>query len=512
MAIVTRVETPEGQRRRLALANPATLEPLGEIEVQNAEDVRAAVESARKAQPAWAELSFGERARYLRRAIDVLLEKQDEYCDVLVAESGKPRNEARMMAIFGSSDSLSYYAKHSARLLAPRKVKLHGMLRLMKRCRIEYKPLGVVGVISPWNGPFILSLNPAVQAMMAGNTVVVKPSEVTPRSGALVADLFEAVGLPEGVLTVLTGDGETGAALIEAGVDKISFTGSVATGRVVGEACARQLIPCTLELGGKDPMVVCADADLDNASGAAVAGAFFNSGHYCSGVERVYVVDEVADAFTRKVVERVAKLRQGVSGEFDVGAVFWPRQLEIVERHVSQAVERGARVLAGGRRNPNLEGLFYEPTVLTDVTHQMDLMREETFGPVLPIVRVADEEEAVRMANDSVFGLGAMVWTRDAHKGLELARRMDAGSVCINDMSMTYGALEAPFGGRKQSGIGQVNGETGLKSYCYATPIIADRFGGRSSASRYPYTQAGDEGMKRILRILFASPLGRWLT
>jgi succinate-semialdehyde dehydrogenase/glutarate-semialdehyde dehydrogenase len=229
-------------------------------------------------------------------------------------------------------------------------------------------------------------------------------------------------------------------------------------------------------------------------------------------VERVYVVDEVADAFTRKVVERVAKLRQGVSGEFDVGAVFWPRQLEIIERHVSQAVERGARVLAGGRRNPNLEGLFYEPTVLADVTHQMDLMREETFGPVLPIVRVADEEEAVRMANDSVFGLGAMVWTRDAHKGLELARRMDAGSVCINDMSMTYGALEAPFGGRKQSGIGQVNGETGLKSYCYATPIIADRFGGRSSASRYPYTQAGDEGMKRILRILFASPLGRWLT
>ncbi len=512
MAIVTPVETASGERRRLALASPATLEPLGEIEVQNAQDVRAAVESARKAQPGWAALSFQERALYLRRALAILLEKQDEYIDVIVQESGKARPEARMIGIWASCDALSYYARHAGRILRPQKVKLHGMLRLLKRCRIEYRPLGVVGVISPWNGPFVLSLNPSIQALMAGNAVVLKPSEVTPRSGQLVADLFEAAGLPEGVLTVLTGDGETGAALIESGVDKISFTGSVATGRLVGEACGCRLIPCTLELGGKDAMVVCADADLDRAAGAALAGGFMNTGQYCSGTERIYVVDEVADAFTRKVVERVAKLRQGASGEFDVGAICWEPQLEIIERHVQDAVAKGARVLAGGRRNPALRGLFFEPTVLADVSHDMLVMREETFGPVLPIMPVSDEDEAIRLANDSVYGLGASVWTRDPHKGVELARRIEAGSICINDMSMTYGALEAPFGGLKDSGVGQVNGEAGLKGCCCAQPVITDRFGGRQSASHYPYSSKKDEGMQRFMRFLWGSPIGRWLT
>jgi succinate-semialdehyde dehydrogenase/glutarate-semialdehyde dehydrogenase len=508
MAIVQTVDTPVGQRRRLALANPATLEPLGEIEVQSAEDVRAAVESAREAQPGWASLSLGERVQYMRRALRMLLERQDEFVDVIVSESGKPRNEARMMAIFASCDSLSYYAKHAKKMLAPERVKLHGMLRFMKRCRIVYRPLGVVGVISPWNGPLILSLNPTVQALMAGNTVVLKPSEVTPRSGALVGELFEAAGLPEGVLHVLTGDGETGAALVEADVDKISFTGSVATGRRVGEACARRLIPCTLELGGKDPMLVCADADLEKAASSAVAGAFFNSGHYCSGTERVYVVDEVAERFTRKVVERVAALRQGVAGEFDVGAIFWGRQLEIIEAQVEDAIAKGAKVLAGGRRNPDLAGLFYEPTVLIDVNHDMSLMRDETFGPVLPIMRVADEEEGIRRANDSRYGLGAMVWTQDKQRGFELAQRMDAGSVSINDMSMTYGALEAPFGGRKESGIGQVNGPLGLRGYCYATPILS----GRAGTGQYPYSLKADESMRRFMKLLFGSPLGRWFS
>ena len=512
MAIVTPVDTPHGERRRLALANPATLERLGEIEVQTAEDVRAAVESARKAQPAWAALPVEARARYLRRALSILIERQNEFVDTIVSESGKPRNEARLMSVFAACDSLTFFAKRAGPALRPRKVKLHGMLRLLKRCRIAYRPLGVVGVISPWNGPFILSLNPSVQALMAGNAVVLKPSEITPRSGALVGELFEAAGLPEGVFTVVSGDGETGAALVDSGVDKISFTGSVATGRRVGEACARRLIPCTLELGGKDPMIVCADADLDHAAGAAVAGAFFNSGHYCSGTERVYVVDEVADPFTRKVVERVAKLRQGAEGEFDIGPLFWPRQLEIVESQVEDAVAKGARVLAGGRRNPDFEGTFYEPTVLTDVNHDMDLMRDETFGPVLPIMRVHDEEEAIRLANDCRYGLGAMVWTRDSHRALELSARLEAGSVCINDMSMTYAALEAPFGGMKESGVGQVNGEEGLRSYCYAQPVVTDRFGGRRSAYRYPYTLEQDEGMQRMIRLLWNTPLGRWLS
>ncbi len=512
MAIVTPVETRPGERRRLAIASPATGEPLGEIEVANAADVAAAVEAARKAQPAWAGLSFRERARVMKRAISTLIERQDEFVDVVLAESGKTRGEALAMEIFAGCDALSYWSKHAERILRPEKVRLHGMLRLAKKARIHYRPLGVVGVICPWNGPFILGLNPAVQALMAGNAVLVKPSEVTPRSGALVAELFEAAGLPEGLLQVLTGDGETGAALVEAGVDKISFTGSVETGRKVAEACARKLIPCTLELGGKDPMIVCADADLDNAAGGALAGAFMNTGQYCCGTERVYVVDEVADAFVEKVVARAAELRQGSSGEFDVGAIVWPRQLEIIEDHVRDALERGATVRVGGRRNPDLEGLFYEPTVLTDVTHDMKIMRDETFGPVLPIMRVRDEEEALARANDTSYGLAANVWTRDVGRGQELAGRIVAGSVGINDMTMTYGAPETPFGGRKESGVGAVNGESGLRSFCHAQPVFVDRFGGKQTAGTYPHSVKKDEGLKRVIRFLWAGPLSRWLS
>ncbi len=441
MALVSEIPSPPGARRRLRLASPATLEPIGEIEVQTAEDVRAALAAARAAQPGWAALAFAARARFLECALAALLERQDEFVDVIMRESGKPRTEALMIDVFSSCDSLAWYAKNAERILRPRKQRLHGLLRIMKKLRVVYQPLGVVGVISPWNGPLVLSLNPSVQALMAGNCVLLKPSEVTPASGRLVGELFEAAGLPAGVLTVLDGDGETGAALAEAGVDKISFTGSVATGRKVAVACARQLIPCTLELGGKDPMLVCADADLDVAASGAVAGAFFNTGQYCCGTERVYVVESVADEFTRKVVERTAKLRQGDHGEFDVGAVFSGPQLEIIEAHVNDAVAKGAKVWVGGRRNPNLRGLFYEPTVLTNVTHEMRVMREETFGPVLPIMRVANEDEAIRLANDSEYGLSANVWTGNARHGVELAQRIRSGSVCVNDMAMTYGAL-----------------------------------------------------------------------
>ena len=277
MAIVTPIDTPPGERRRLHLASPASGETIGEIEVQNAYDVAAALKAARKAQPEWAARSVDERARYLTRAVDALVERQDEFIEVVLRESGKPQSEALMMEIFIACDALTYYAKHANEVLRTEKRSLHGVMRFLKQLRIEYRPLGVVGVISPWNGPFVLSLNPTIQALIAGNAVLLKPSEVAPYSGKLVGDLFEAVGLPDGLLTVLMGDGETGAAVVEAGVDKISFTGSVETGRAVGEACARQLIPCTLELGGKDPMIVCEDADLDNAAGMGLK--FVQYGH-----------------------------------------------------------------------------------------------------------------------------------------------------------------------------------------------------------------------------------------
>src|SRR3990172_1929102 len=511
MAIVTPIETPPGGRRRLRLSSPATRESLHEISVANADDVRAALEHARKAQPAWDALGPEGRVRYLRRALAVLLAKQEEFIDVVVRESGKPRTEVLMMDIFSGCDALNYVAKRAPRWLRPEKRRLHGMLRLAKQLRIVYRPLGVVGVISPWNGPFILSLNPTIQALAAGNCVLLKPSEVTPLSGKLVGELFEAVDLPEGVLQVLLGDGETGAALVESGVDKISFTGSVATGRRVAEACGKRLLPCTLELGGKDPMIVCADADLDAAAGGAVAGAFLNTGQYCCGTERVYVLDAVADEFVRKVVERAGALRQGAAGEFDVGPLFWPRQLEIVEEHVADAFAKGARALVGGRRNPSLDGLYFEPTVVVGVTHGMRIMQEETFGPILPIMRVRDEEEAIRLANDSRYGLAANVWTRSRAHGVELARRIASGSVCVNDMAMTYGAPEAPFGGLKQSGVGFVNGEASVRGYCHALPILIDRFGGRQARGAYPYSFRRDAGLQRLIRFLYGTSLGRFL-
>jgi succinate-semialdehyde dehydrogenase/glutarate-semialdehyde dehydrogenase len=510
MAIVEQLEVAPGEPRRLRLANPATLAPLGEVEIASADDVRAAVLRARKAQRDWAEKSFDERGRFLTRAIRVLLERQDEFVDAIVAETGKPRGEALGTEILTACDALQFYAKRAKRILADRTLPLH--LLKTKKLTIVHRPLGVVGIITPWNFPFILSLNPTVQALIAGNTVVLKPSEVTPFSGRLVEELFSAVGLPEGVFSVVQGDGETGAALLESGVDKVSFTGSVATGRRVAEICGRNLVPCTLELGGKDPMIVCADADLDRAAKGAVFGAFSNSGQVCTSTERVYVVDEVADAFTRKVIEETGRLRQGADGEFDVGAIIRPEQLDVIEDHVRDAVEKGAQVMAGGRRNPDYEGFFYEPTVLTDVTHEMRVMRDETFGPVLPIMRVRSEEEAISAANDSRYGLNANVWTKNKRRGTQLAKDIESGCVVVNDCMLTYGVTESPFGGVKESGIGRVNGELGLKSFCNTRSILIDRIGGKSEPVWFPYTARKTNILKRAMRLIWGTSLGRFLS
>jgi succinate-semialdehyde dehydrogenase/glutarate-semialdehyde dehydrogenase len=346
---------------------------------------------------------------------------------------------------------------------------------------------------------------------MAGNAVVVKPSEVTPFSGRLVGELLRDAGLPDDVLTVVQGDGETGAALVDAGVDKLSFTGSVRTGRKVGEACGRNLIPCTLELGGKDPMIVCADADVARAAKGAVFGAFMNAGQFCCSTERVYVAEEIADEFTRLVVEQTKALKIGKTGEFDIGPMIWPKQLDTIERHVADAREKGARVLVGGQRARSVGSLFYEPTVLTDVTHDMAIMREETFGPILPIVRVKNDEEAVRLANDTVYGLAANVWTRDEKRAIRLSKQLCAGSVCVNETAIAYGAVEAPFGGRKTSGVGQVNGEAGLRGYCFAQPIILDRFNMKDEMVWYPYTNEKAKTLGRVMHWLWGTRVGRWL-
>ncbi len=510
MALVEPLEPSAGGRRRLRLVSPADGEDLGEIEVQTAADVQAAIGRARKASIEWGETSIDERRRILERALRHLVHHQDEFLDVIVGETGKPREEALAMELVGACDALQFYARRAKAILADRTLPLH--LLKTKRLLISYRPLGVIGIITPWNFPFLLALNPTVQALMAGNAVLLKPSEVTPHSGRLVEHLLEQAGLPPDVFQLLTGDGETGAALVEGGVDKICFTGSVETGRKVAVECASQLIPCTLELGGKDPMIVCADADLERAAAGAVFGAFSNSGQVCISTERVYVVEDVADAFQRKVVEKTAELRQGEAGESDVGAIIHGPQIEVIEAHVEDARARGAQVLAGGRRNPDCQGLYYEPTVLAGVDHGMRVMREETFGPILPIMRVRDESEAIQLANESRYGLSGSVWTRDKRRGVAIAKAIGAGSMVVNDCMVSYAVTEAPFGGRKESGLGQVNGETGLRGYCHAQSIVVDRFGTKSEYLWFPYRARKGRRLRRLLKLLWGTPLGRLLT
>jgi succinate-semialdehyde dehydrogenase/glutarate-semialdehyde dehydrogenase len=510
MAIYELLEST-GPRRRYQLRSPVDRSPIGELECMTSSDVALAVERARKAQPAWAAKPMAERAAVLRRVIDLLLAQHERVTDTVIRETGKTPNEAFAMEIFASCDSLNYYAKNAARFLRPEKRRIHGMMGLLKQLRVVYKPLGVVGIIVPWNGPFVLGMNQTAQALVAGNSVLLKGSEVTPFSTALVGEFFAEAGLPEGVLEIVMGDGQTGADLVASGVDKISFTGSVATGRKVAEACGRQLIPVTLELGGKDAMIVCGDADLDRAAAGALIGSCMNTGQYCCGTERIYAVDAVYDALVEKVVAGAQALRQSDRGECDIGAIFWDRQLDIIDAHVQDAVAKGATVRVGGKRNPALAGLYYEPTVLTEVTHDMDVMRSETFGPVVSIMRVEDEEEALQLANDSPYGLNGNVWTRDKAKGFRLAERMETGGVCINDMALTYGIPEAPFGGVKDSGVGQVNGPKGLRGYCHEHPMLVDRFGGKKVQGGYPYSLDDLEGMKKFAKLLFGTRLGRWL-
>jgi succinate-semialdehyde dehydrogenase / glutarate-semialdehyde dehydrogenase len=465
-----------GERTWLGVDAPFTGGRILEVPRCEAADMAEAVRRARVAQQSWADVPPKRRARVLLRLHDLLLERTDAIVDLIQLETGK----ARLYALDEVLDAVvqaRHYAHRGPKLLKTRRRK--PAFPVVSRAWLRRVPIGVVGVLAPWNYPLVMSLSESLAALLAGNAVVVKPDPQTPLSAFLARDLLEEAGLPAELFQVVTGDGPvTGGALIDH-CDYIAFTGSTATGRVVARRAAERLIDCTLELGGKNPLIVLDDADIDRAAAGAVRGSFASSGQLCVSAERILVVASVYDAFVERLLEHARSLRLGASFDFscDMGCITSSRQLERIEAHVADALGKGATVLFGGRRRPDLGPLFYEPTILTGVTPDMELWGEETFGPVISLFRVRDEEEAITRANELPYGLNASVWTRSSRRGRRVAARIHAGSVNINDVFYaTWGAMDAPLGGFKESGYGRRHGDEGLLSFTLSQAVAEQRW------------------------------------
>jgi succinate-semialdehyde dehydrogenase/glutarate-semialdehyde dehydrogenase len=491
--------------------DPATNDVIARFEATRPADLPAIMERARRAQRAWAAEPLRVRCFALRRLRDAIYTRRDEIAGIISREAGKPLVESIFAEVLLALDTADFLSRQAPRWLRPERVPHHNLALKAKSGWLEFEPHGVVAVISPWNYPFSIPMAQVVPALVTGNAVLLKPSELTPWTGALVGELIEQAKFPADLVQVLQGAGDVGAAIVEAGPDKVFFTGSVATGQCIAEACGRKLIPSLLELGGKDAMIVLADANLDVASSAAVWGGFTNCGQACLSVERIYVEQSVAERFIALCVEKTKKLRVGPSSDRDaeVGPMIRVRQLEKVEAQLQEAVARGAQILAGGKRRPDLGPHFFEPTVVTHVDHSMRLMREETFGPVIAIRDVPSIEQAIELANDSPFGLSSSVWTSNAARGREVASRLRAGSVMINDVASYYGICEAPHGGRGASGWGRTHSRLGLLEMVQVKYVDVDRLPRMAKSWWFGYTDELAVAAGRFVELLFAPQRSR---
>jgi acyl-CoA reductase-like NAD-dependent aldehyde dehydrogenase len=494
---------------QFAVRNPATGETIGTLANFNAEQVAEAVERAAAAQRRWAATRVRDRLKIFKRFGELLCEQKERIAAVISREAGKPEVEALSTEILVVLDTVKYLREQVAEFLLPQPVPHGNPIMKLKRGTLLREPYGVVGIISPWNYPFSIPSAQSLAALATGNAVVLKPSEFTPYSSLELQRLLHEAGLDADLLQVVTGEGSTGAALLNAAINKIVFTGSVATGKRVAQAAAARLMPVVLELGGKDPMTVLEDADLDVASSAAVWGAFMNAGQTCLSVERCYVHEKIYDKFLEKCVEKTSRLRvgAGTATEIDIGPMIHERQLKIVQAHVEDAIARGARLLAGGKVLPQLGSNFFAPTILADVDHSMRIMREETFGPVLPVRSFKTEDQAVELANDSEFGLAASVFTRDRRRGEALARRIDAGTVMVNDMISCFGISEAPHGGVKSSGMGRTHGRFGLEEMVWPKYVDSDRLPRMKKLWWYGYGPSFSQQITGFVELLFAKKL-----
>ena len=494
---------------RIASVNPATGEVLGELDSAGPTEVRAAVARARAAQPDWNAWGVRNRIRVLRRFQQILLARKISVAHRITQEAGKPAVEALTTEVLVVLDAARFLIDNGFALLREERLP-HGNAALKtKSGRILHEPYGVVGIISPWNYPFSIPATETMAALLAGNAVVLKPSELTPLIALKLQKLLHEAGVPEDIFQVLPGEGATGAALVASEIDKLVFTGSVATGRRIARIAADRLLPVVLELGGKDAMIVLDDASVDVASSGAVWGAFVNAGQTCLSVERCYVHRSLYPAFLDACAEKTRKLRigNGMDAATEIGPMIHERQVRIVEAHVEDARERGARVLAGGARLRELGPTFFAPTVLADVNRSMRVMQEETFGPILPIAPFDDDAEAVALANDSAYGLAASIWTRDRARGEHLARQINAGTVMVNDVVSCFSISEAPHGGVKASGLGRTHGRWGVEEMVRVKYVDSDLLPRMKKVWWFGYGRDFGAEMEGFLDLLYARPL-----
>jgi acyl-CoA reductase-like NAD-dependent aldehyde dehydrogenase len=487
----------------LVVENPATGEVVATLEAATPEQVAEMAARARRAQPAWQAEGFAARGRILSRFQKWMCDHAERIIDTEMSESGKTREDVTIELSLVIAAS-GFWAKNGPKYLKDEKVKTSSPFLLGRKTLVRYEPVGVAAIIGPWNYPLANNIGDVFPALVAGNTVLLKPSSVTPLSSLLMGEGLRECGIPDDVFGVVVGRGAIGETMIDH-ADFVMFTGSTETGKTVMARAANTVTPVSLELGGKDPMIVCADADIERAANAAVFWSMQNAGQTCISVERLYVEEPIHDRFVEMVAERARRLRQGVPGGYgsiEVGSFINPPQIDIVEAHVKDAVAKGAKVLSGGNRVQG-EGTFYEPTVLANVDHSMECMTEETFGPTLPIMKVKDTDEAIRLANDSPYGLQASVFTKDMAKGEAIARRLQAGAVVVNDCVANYMALEAPMGGWKSSGMGVRHGPEGIRKYTHRQTILLSPFVMKKDLYMFPYGKRRSAFLLKLTKFLY---------
>ena len=492
-------------RDKIAVENPATLEPLGEASLALPEDCRRAVEAARETFPLWRSLPAEKKQQIFLSAKGILLRRADEIARLITSEKGSPLPESLAVEVLTVLEALDYYGHHQKRALSSKRTSAHMPLFSHKRNDFLFQPLGPTLVISPWNFPFMLPFLDTISALTAGNAVILKPSTSTPFSALAIGEILLEAGLPSGVLNIVPCRvAQAEEIIINSRVQSIVFTGSVSVGKRIMELASRNVTSVVLELGGKDPMIVLEDADLEEAARGAVWAGFMNAGQSCASVERIYVASGIADKFLEKVVGLTEALRVGnpIDPAVDIGPMENSTQLKVVEEHIRDALEKGARVFCGGRRQEKLPGYFYLPTVLSRVDHTMKVMTEETFGPVLPVMSFSGVEEAVALANDSRYGLTASVWTRDKKTACRVAEQLEVGTVTVNDHMCTFSEPRAIWGGIKQTGFGRTHGPYGLLELVNIKYVSADFAGKRDRMWWYPYSAAKLRVLENSLRLL----------